>query len=176
MRILAEMFGLISGICCTISGLQKSHKNIMKFQVIDCSAAIVSGVPLKGYAGVIITGLALIRNMLSYKKKFNKTICGIIIALQIVLTFLFVDLSNLPNWIPLVASISYTYGVYFGSCKITKIYMLINLILWGVYYFYIKSYMLFAFGIISIVGVLITLNNKEGYNGKFLIRGRKITR
>lgn len=155
--ILAQIMGAVSGICFMLSGAQKTHKKIMILQIVDCTAVLINNLLLAGYAGAIMSGVSLTRNILSYKNKTNTKVTAIIMIISIILTFSFMDMSILWNWLPLVASVVYTLGLHYGDCKTTKLHILINVTIWAIYNIFIKSYILNIFNVLTFIVTLQSL-------------------
>ena len=101
-------------------------RTLILIQIIDCSAAIISYLLLGGYSAVIITSTALIRNILSYKKIINKNITIFFIVLSIITTFFTSDMSKIINYIPLVASVLYTYSLSSYDANRIKKFLIVN--------------------------------------------------
>lgn len=136
MCILGNIFGGLSSIFLGASVHCRNKKNMVLFQIFDCICAIISCILLKGYNGVIANTVALMRNIIEYKKKTTKLIIGILVAVTLILglhNFLFVE----QTWyalFPVIANVEYTLGLTlckkYNKCKIM---LLINQILWSVY-------------------------------------------
>jgi len=78
--ILAQIFGVVSGLFCALSGRLKEHKQIMLYQIVDCLAASISNLLLGATVGFVLGAVNLMRSLLSYFGKFNKVSLVIIIV------------------------------------------------------------------------------------------------
>lgn len=159
--IIAQIFGTISGLFLVFSGWQKTHKKILLFQIIDCSAAIISYLLLGGYSAVIITSTALIRNILSYKKIINKNITIFFIVLSIITTFFTSDMSKIINYTPLVASVLYTYSLSSYDANRIKKFLIVNSLLWLIYNISIRAYSSAVTSLVLIVVTSLSLKTKN---------------
>lgn len=155
--ILGQILGAVSGLMFIASGVQKTHKKIMMFQIVDCIAIIISNILLGGYAAIVTCGVSLVRNILSYKNKISTKITVGLIIVTVIITFMFNDMTKFINWIPLVASVPYTFGVHLGKCKSTKGFILYNTAMWCVYNILIKSYAQIMFNVLACVVTLVSL-------------------
>lgn len=131
------------------------------WQIIDSSFNSISNIFLSSYSGYITNIFTLLRNYLTYKGKFNKKYLVIFILLLVVLGLYFNN-KGIIGILPIIASIEYTIFMY--KAKTTnrlRIGLIINLIMWGVYNFYIKAYPMFIMNII-----IISLSSINNYKSK----------
>lgn len=152
--IMAQILGAISGIFLACSGWQKKRKRILLFQIIDCTAAVIGYILLGAHSAVVIASFALIRNIVSYKKAASKRVVLIFIALSVVSTVLVSDMTKIINYIPIVASVTYTYSLSYSKAAKIKGFLVLNSVLWLIYNIFTGAY---TSAITNIAVTIITL-------------------
>lgn len=190
MFVFGNIFGGLSSLFLGLSVHQKDKKGMVCYQVADCVFAIISCLFLKGFSGAASNSIALIRNILELKKKNNK-LTVILIAITIfiygILNYNFIE-HVWYSWIPIVASMEYTLGMFiFKRYKYSKICLLINELLWFIYSLFILNYIAAVTLIILVINTIISLimsQRKIADNGltkfqkdmiKYEIENEKIT-
>lgn len=136
MLILGNLFGGLSSIFLGLSVHKKTKKDMVGFQILDCTFAIISCLFLKGYNGAVSNGVALTRNAVEYKGKSTRIFTGTLVVITLMLG-IFNFTYNEKTWyslLPIIASVEYTVGLTrcksYTRCKVS---LLVNLILWMIY-------------------------------------------
>lgn len=155
MLVFGEIFSFLAAICLAYSTFSKKKDKMIFWQIIDSLFNSISNVFLLSYSGCITNIFTLLRNYLTYKGKFNKK-CLIIIMMLLIFLGICFNNKGFIGILPIIASIEYTIFMYkTKTVNKLRIGLIINLIMWGVYDFYIKSYPMFAMDMIIIVLSLI---------------------
>ena len=87
--IIGNIFSLLSSLCLAISVIKKSKKDLVWWQTLNIILSLVTDVVLLAYSAVILTLVALFRNILEYRNKltvkwtFILSILGVIIGLYV---------------------------------------------------------------------------------------------
>lgn len=159
--IIGNIFGLLCGLFCALSTFGKTNKDMMKLQCLDCTSGIISCIILKGYSGALTQSISLIRNILVYKEKVNKTIQIILITLMVVVGLL-INNRGLLGLLPIIASIEYTIIITkTTSTKLINVSLAINNILWIIYDFTIQNYTNCLMSSLIILASLINIVHKN---------------
>lgn len=169
--IIGNIIALIASILMIIISCLKTKKEIIITQTIQITLLAISSFILGGITGAIINLITIIRNILCYKNKLNKTNIFLIITLLVLTTILFNNI-NLLGFLPLISTIIYTIFINTKSTIKLKILILLNMICWGIYDFCIMSYTSAIFEAISTITSLISLrqllkNKKIDYKNIF---------
>lgn len=138
--IIGNLFSLASAICIAVSAAKNSKKDFMFWQVGDTAFGIFANIFLQAYAALVISLTCLIRNILSYKGKLTQTITYIIIFISTIISFYANNLGWI-GWLPIIASDSFTLGVYLTKNDQQMRYILVtNALLWLIHSLYIQAY------------------------------------
>lgn len=163
IRIFALICSALAAITTLLSSLCKTKKNIFLFQCINKIFGILYTLLLRGYSGMIINILALVRNFLTLKNKMTIKIQAFICILMFVIGAI-VNNRGLLGYLPILSSIEYTVIACRNksTVKMVKIALLINMIMWGIYDFIIKSYPTFITDvIISLICIKQLIDKKS---------------
>lgn len=170
--ILGNIFALFSKIFMIISFHQKTKKSIMGFQIFDGIFNLLSLFVLSGYSGVTTVIVSLTRNIVTYinesKKITNKKyLLTEMILLVIANNVLGVFYNNRGYWglLPLIASTIYTISLFLSNDAIfIKQILLLNLILWTLYYFVISNFVGIIMSMFGMFNIMISLyKNKKSH-------------
>lgn len=171
MLILGNLFGGLSSLFLGLSVHKKTKKDMIGFQILDCTCAIISCLFLEGYNGAISNCVALVRNVVEYRGKSTRIFTGTLIVITLMLG-IFNFTYNEQAWyalFPIIASVEYTIGL--TRCKSytkCKILLLVNLMLWMIYDICILNIVMACvdFGLcVNTIYTIIMANQKFADNG-----------
>lgn len=131
--IIANIISFFAAICTCLSSWSKKKTNIYYFQVAQCLLLAVANIFFQSYAAIISLLICALRNYLTAKERFTKTLCIILTAAIFILGIL-CNNKGYIGWIFIAANVIYTLGVYFCRKELSiKLNILLNLILWIIY-------------------------------------------
>ncbi len=166
--IIAQLIGLVALFFSLKSFLQKSKE---KYIIDSIITAIFNGIHyflLNAYSGFIIKIIALLREIILYKreknKKYDKIILFILIMLVYIITGIFTYNNSIINLLPIICATTYFVAEWFGSIVTIKILALITTILWLIYNIAFLSITGAIYNVITIIVVtyaLIKTNKKN---------------
>ena len=167
--VLSQIFVIIGYILLITTYQMKNRKSILVTNFISLLSLCISYVFLSAYSGLVITIIALIRNVVFLSDKdekiTKKDVIALIIFFIISITSAIFTYNGFFSLMPLFGSLIYTYSVWQNNTKMYKILGIINETIWMIYNIYIFS----VFGIVfelaltlsAIIGVIReTKNNK----------------
>lgn len=124
-----------------MQGYSNEHKKIMFYSLLCGFISLVINLLLLELSGILVLVTSIIVNLIIYYKgevggllKFN------ILLLMVIITFLFVDMFVLNNWLPLLAILVFMFAAAFGNTLYIQYGMLVNLFIWGIYYYNLRVY------------------------------------
>lgn len=137
--LVGNILATIAASVFFISLGKKDKKNLIKFQIIECSISICAMFALGGIAGCINLFSALVRNILVYNNKFNKCL-AVIMSIAMLSVQVIYNPYSIIGYLPILAGIVYTIVLSVTENIITlKKTLLINVSLWLIYSVYIMS-------------------------------------
>lgn len=134
MLILGNIFSLIASIFLVMSTFPKTKKNLIKFQIGDCTSNIVANLLLGGVSGAIVSVFGLVRNLLVYSKKGTKVIYSIVVS-SMFITGVFYNNRGWVGYLPIMASVVYSLTMCNESSSSTSIKkaLVLNVSAWLIY-------------------------------------------
>ena len=105
--IIGNAIALIASLLKVCSGIVKSKKKILCFEMAKCGLAVISNIVLGGLTGAIINAVGCIRSVLCYKEKLGikEKIVITIISITLCLKFNNIGIIGL---LPLLSTTIYT--------------------------------------------------------------------
>ena len=161
--IIANVISGIGMITLFISTQLKEKKSIIGLQAVNHTLAIIGGLILKGYSGVVQDAIGLVRNIVVIKGKQTTFLKILFVGLGLVLGIVF----NNHGWIGLLPIIGATeYAIVIVNEKATertiKKAIIASTILWGIYSLFILNYVNFVANTITAISAAINLmRNKK---------------
>lgn len=168
--VLSQVFVIIGYVLLITTYQMKNRKSILVTNFISLLSLCISYVFLSAYSGLVITIIALIRNVVFLSDEDEKITKKDVIVL---ITFFIISIiaaiftyDGILSLMPLFATLLYTYSVWQNNTKLYKILGIIIEIIWMIYNIYIFS----VFGIVfelaltlsAIIGVIReSTNNKN---------------
>ena len=138
--IIGNIFALLSVIFVFISVIKKNKKDLIGWQVMNVAFCIFANIALFAYAALSTNCIALIRNMLAYKKRltFKATL---VLSFACVVVGLYINNLGVIGWLAILATTGYTLLMYVAKNAQQMRYALIfSSSLWLIHDFYIQSY------------------------------------
>lgn len=150
MIVTGQVFSFLAAITLAYSTFNKSKNKMIFWQIVDSMLNAIANVFLFSFSGAITNVFTSIRNMLQVKNKFDKKMM-ILFCLFVIIIGIYVNNKGIIGLLPIIASIEYTILMYkFKTAQKMRIALIINLILWSIYDFTIKSYPMFTMDLIII--------------------------
>jgi len=153
--IYVTLFSFFAAFFLIRSALEKSKKELLRYQMCDCIMGIFVGMAALSFSGIIMNTFALLRNgaVFRYEKiANNKAVIIITTLLSIGLGLLF---NNNGTWglLPVIAVAEYTLVIMLSkNIRVIKLGLILNCSLWGVYHFYIRSFPM-CFGLMLVIAI-----------------------
>lgn len=136
----ANVLGLFSGIFCLASTFMGTKRRMLLAQCADMSCSIASCLLLGGFSGAVVTGVALMRNIVCMGRRPPKAFTVFIMALTTA-TAMAVNTDGLYGLLPVAAAVGYAWVV---MEKESAAWLLCGLIannaLWLVYKLLLANY------------------------------------
>lgn len=163
--ILSNIIALIASILMVIGGLFKSKKTCLIVQSIQLLITIIVSCMLGAISAIIVNGISIFRNILTYKNKLNSVIKIVMNIIVFTLTIIFAK--NIVDLFPFIAFFIYT--IILDKLNDIQFKWLNNIvmILWTIYDFSFQAYIFFIFDILFIVTnniALFKLYKENNYN------------
>jgi len=154
-----------SGALIMISiGFIKGKSRILIVQCVQFLVMGIGNLILGGFTGFLTNIVSMLRNLYSFKFKYNWPVKLVFIAAQVALA---VRVNNLGliGWLPIIAASAFTWFLDVKSDLGIKILIVTTQVPWLIYDLYIKSYTGSVFDILSIitntVGIIMILKSKN---------------
>ena len=148
---IATIIAVIGSSLFLFSITAKKKQTMFIYQTIETLLNIIKNILLGGYEGAIAQLIGLIRNILIMT---NTTIKGSEFILPI-LNFImgsFINERGLLGYLPIVATMIYTYVTLSSSSYLTtKLVLLVNIILWIIYQIIIADYITVLVNITALI-------------------------
>ena len=138
--VIGNIFALLSVIFIFISVVKKNKTDLIGWQIANISFCIFSNIALFAYSALATNCVALLRNMLAYRKKLTLK-ATVILSIACVIAGLYVNNRGIFGWTVIAGTTSYTIFMYLAKNAQQMRYALIfSSILWIVHDFYVQSY------------------------------------
>lgn len=155
---------LIASLIMVCVGLMKTRKQILVWQTIQIAMMGVGSVFLGSIPGLIANIVGVVRNLVGYHGKLNRT-NQVIICVAAVVSTLVCNNLGMIGLFPIAAAVWYTLGMNTPDIKKLKWLILGTLVLWVIHDFAIHSYVSFTFNMISIMTCLIGILRRDNSHG-----------
>ena len=149
-NLISAAASVFLGLSCCVNDRRRAYF----YQVLESALLVVSSVFFLAWVRLITQALAVERNLLVMKNRFTgrMTVLFSILAVGIGLA---VNTEGLLGLMPIAATVQLTLCNYYcTSIRATKLGFLANVVLWGVYSFWILD---FASGAAQVVIGVISL-------------------
>lgn len=158
MQTIGLFFSFLSAIMVFFSSAAKKKKNVFIYQTIDSGSNILANFFLQGYSGMIVSLIACLRNILTVFNRITFKI-QIIFSIIVIIVGLYINNRGILGILPIISFVEYTLIAPNPKSSIltVKIAFLINVGLWTIYNFIIKSYPMMIANIICFTTCLISI-------------------
>ena len=139
--VLANILTFIGESMLLIATTRKNRRDILLFQIANMTLASVSSFLLKGYSGVVMGVLGIIRNILSINNIGSRFISYLFISAAIVFGFAFNN-NGLLGLLAIMANVSQSLFILNRKSTTKQIRLACSFasLCWTIYNFAIKGY------------------------------------
>lgn len=157
---LSQVFVIIQYIFIITTYQVKTKRQIIIFNTLAATSAIISFLCLEAYSGCMMSLVSIFRNLLFFNmKEKDKSKLVIVLILLFILTIF--TYNGILSLMPSIGTLLYTLSVWQNDTKIYKKYGILIEMSWFLYFIYIKS----LFGIvlegISLISIMIGLKREK---------------
>ena len=158
--IISQIFVIIQYIFIITTYQVKTKRQIIIFNTLAATSAIISFLCLEAYSGCMMSLVSILRNLLFFKmKEKDKIKLTIILIILFVLTIF--TYNGILSLMPSIGTLLYTLSVWQNDTKTYKKYGMLIELSWLIYFIYVKS----LFGIIlegiSLISIIIGLKKEK---------------
>ncbi|MBQ6334303.1 MAG: YgjV family protein [Erysipelotrichaceae bacterium] len=152
--LLANILTFIGESMLFVASSRKNKRDILIFQIVCMALTSVSSFLLKGYSGVVMGVLGIIRNILSINNIGSRFISYIFISSAIIFGFLFNN-NGFLGLLAIMANVSQSLFILSKKATTKQIRLACSFssLCWTIYNFAIKGY----------VGAAFSLTNSLSY-------------
>lgn len=158
--IISQIFVIIQYIFIITTYQVKTKRQIIIFNTLAATSAIISFLCLEAYSGCMMSLVSILRNLLFFKMK-EKDKIKLTIILIILFGLTIFTYNGILSLMPSVGTLLYTLSVWQNDTKIYKKYGILIELSWLIYFIYVKS----LFGIIlegiSLISIIIGLKREK---------------
>lgn len=142
----------------SISGTRKKKNEILGLQTLSQVFYGAGSTILKGYSSVAQNIAGILRNLAAIKDIKSKAVEWALIAVGVVLGIAFNNRGAL-GWLPIVANFEYSVSVFRFNDRerLLKMAFIINMVMYSIFSFVIKSYVGCAANLFTAVTTAISL-------------------
>lgn len=130
---------LISATSMILSGLPKTKRISLIFQLLDAISASIGLLFLGSYAGSLVCIFSIISDLLCYKNKLTKN-PKLILIISCTIVSLFINNIGIIGFLPVFAFIILTWFMSTNNMYQYKFLFLVTIILWLIHDISIHSY------------------------------------
>ena len=159
--VLGNMISFAAAVMLFLVCYTTDTNKIYRYQIEENMILCLSSLVFGSYSGMITLSLAIFRNILLMKDKYTKN-WMILFSIVITAGGVMVNTKGLVGLLPVIATLVWTVSnYYFRDFLHVKIFLLINIALWTIYFFAIWD---FSSGIAQIVtGIIGILSIYRAY-------------
>ena len=154
--IIGNAVMLVGASLMSIIGLLKNKKTIIAAQTGQIALMTAGSLLLGSIPGAVVNALSIIRNLLCYNGKLNKTMKGILILLTITISVLFNNI-GVVGFLPIIATVSFIVFMDTENVANLKWLIIITAAMWMIHDIYIQAYAVVPFDLLTIVTNLATI-------------------
>ncbi|MCF2555549.1 YgjV family protein [Faecalicatena contorta] len=154
--LLGNMISFAAAIMLFLGCYTTDARKIYVYQIAENAILCLSSVVFGSWTGLITLLLAIFRNILIMRNKYSRVW---MLGISIVITVggMIANTKGVVGWLPILATLIWTIGNYYYSDVIhVKIFLLINTIIWCMYFFIIWD---FSSGIAQLVTGIICIQS-----------------
>ena len=146
--LLANILTIIGETALFIASTRKNKKDILIYQIVCMFLTSVSSYLLKGYSGIVMGVLGIIRNILSIRNIGSRFLSYLFISLAIVFGYLFNN-NGFLGYLAILANVSQSLFILNrkASTRQIRLACAFSSLCWCIYNFAIRNYAGAAFNI-----------------------------
>ncbi len=150
--VLGNMISFAAAVMLFLGCYTTDTMKVYRYQIAENLILCLSSFVFGSYSGMITLSLAIFRNMLLMKNKYTRT-WMIVLSIMITAGGVLMNTKGAAGLLPVIATLVWTVSNYYYQDFIhVKIFLLVNISLWTVYFFAIWD---FSSGIAQIVTGMI---------------------
>ncbi len=160
--IIGNLIAVLQMACLAASICAPNRKKVYQLQVAECVLSLLALIVFGAWSGTTTLLIALYRNWRTMEDKFSFREM-VVTAILTVGLGLVVNNNGWIGLIPLVATLELTaFNHYAKSTFYTKVGLLINMVMWGIYAFCIGNFVT-GFGeiIVMTVGIIALVRSRH---------------
>lgn len=153
MKLMGELLSLLSNMMAVKENNSKTYKNTVKISIMRSIIQTFAYLLLGGINGMIISMMAIVRQVFLYYKKFTGKIVGVWILASAVINIYFA--SAFTDLFPFAATVQFTLMAKGQTTKSLKYATIINTLIWSVYHIAHNTWINLCFDVILVtVGII----------------------
>lgn len=135
--IIGNIISFFASVMLFLGCYTTDPKKVYGYQIAENSILCLSSVVFQSWTGMITLLLAILRNVLLAKDKYNKKwMCGI--SFFTFIAGIFFNSKGIVGWLPIIATLIWSVSnYYYREILGLKLFLLMNTAIWGVYFFLI---------------------------------------
>ena len=151
LYFVSQVLAFIAIILAMLAYQKKRKAQILGFTIISDILFGVHYLLLNAWSGVVTKIIAITRDSyVRHKGKQTKEIWPLILFICVYVIMAIVTFQSLLSFLPLIAALIYTIGIYNGDEQRIRIVTIISCLLWLIYNFSVHSYVGMASDLILI--------------------------
>ena len=154
--IIGNTIAFVAAILMVYTGLVLRKNKILILQIIQMFLLMISNLILGGITGAISNVIGCIRNYLCYKDKMNTITKMLIIIITTAISLYFNNL-GIIGLLPIMSTILYTWLIDSKNIIYFKLSIVITMIMWCIYDFNIKSYIMMVIDFLTVITTSISI-------------------
>lgn len=165
--LLAQLFGIMAVIFNIITVHFKTKEKILICNIFSNLIVAIQFFLLNAITGGIISLINVLRCIIFYyfKKKNKKPSLLLLIIFELIVVISgIISFQNIWSIIPIIATLTYTYGLWQDDVKTIKYISAIIGFEWSIYDLIVKAYVGFVQGIIQFISSVIAIIKYNKYN------------
>lgn len=157
MQLIANILSGIGAILLLYSTFGKKKENILLVQALSATASAVSYLLAASYSAMLISIIAVMRNIIAAKGKLTPSIT-FAISIILVLLGLCANTRGLVGLFPIVASVEYTIWSARGTtAQSLRWAVFVNLALWLIHDICVSLYLFVAMDLIILTATVVNI-------------------
>lgn len=157
MQLVANIFSCVGAITLLYSTFNKEKERILYVQAISSGASVISYLLIGSYSAMLISVIAVIRNILMAKDKMTPNLLFIISAILIFLG-LCTNTKGLVGLLPIIASVEYTIWSAKGTtAQSLRWAIVVNLVLWLIHDIFVSLYLFIIMDLVILIATIVNI-------------------
>ena len=157
MQLVANIFSFVGAITLLYSTFNKEKEKILCIQAISSGASVISYLLIGSYSAMLISVIAVIRNVLTAKDKMTPNLLFTISAILIFLG-LCTNTKGLVGLLPIIASVEYTIWSAKGTtAQSLRWAIVVNLVLWLIHDICVSLYLFIIMDLVILIATIVNI-------------------